>query len=679
MVGTEFTAAAARRSKSRFTYITLFMVIIASVAGARTASAQTLAVSPTSVTLTPGKTAQFRATRNGAQVNATWRATGGSISSSGLFTAGKTTGTYSVTATYRYSTRTAQVVIKPARYLVKVSVSPATATLQPGTTQTFTATALWSDGTTSVTSAVWSASGGTITSTGVYTAGTTAGTYQVVAAKSGGTIKGTATVTVASATRTLVGVVVSPSSATVETGSTKQFSATANWSDGSTGALAVTWSATGGSVTSSGNYTAGSTPGTYEVKATQSGGTMSGRATVTVGAPASTTSCSVPGGTSSAPTALGQVLGAQTQCTDFVLEDGAYSATTITRPGITVRARNACQATIQPELSIQAANVVVSGVSVTASGVAVTVYSPGVHVENSCVQGFGKTEYGNGIWIFQEALNPANHIVISGNKLDNWGGAQYSGGIAIGMASDNLTTPTAISVEVLNNRITRGPTAPGIYNAAIQAFHPFLAAGNYVDTVSGTSVQNKTFNSLVRCNEMVHVIGDGALYNRLNSHNVWEYNRVHDSDVGIDHFMGDGNVFRGNVIYRVAYLGRVKDQGIGSTNLTFEGNTFYGSSAWAGFIWDASTGGAVSNVMWRHNIFHTVNGTTIASDGVIDSYWDETDNVFWQASRPSGTSGAGGTSRTLDPQFVNPGTDFTVQEPNAAGYGAPWPLACAAN
>src|SRR5205814_8152181 len=116
---------------------------------------------------------------------------------------------------------------------------------------------------------------------------------------------------------------------------------------------------------------------------------------------------------------------------------------------------------------------------------------------------------------------------------------------------------------------------------------------------------------------MVHVIGDGALYNRLNSHNVWEYNRVHDSDVGIDHFMGDGNVFRGDGISRVAYLGRVKDQGIGSTNLTFEGNTFYGSSAWAGFIWDASTGGAVSNVVWRHNIFHTVNGTTIASDGVI--------------------------------------------------------------
>ena len=225
------------------------------------------------------------------------------------------------------------------------------------------------------------------------------------------------------------------------------------------------------------------------------------------------------------PTALGSVLSAQTEYTDFILEDGYYAATTITRPGITVRARTACQARIQPELSIRAANVVVDGVSVTAPGVAITVYAPGVHVENSCVQGFGKSQYGNGIWVMQEALDPANHIIIRGNRLDDWGGAQYSGGIAIGKAADDTSRPTAISVEVLNNSITRGPTAPGIYNAAIQSFHPFLASGNYIDTVSGTSVQNKTFNSVIRCNEMVRVIGDGALYNRLSSNNVWEYNR----------------------------------------------------------------------------------------------------------------------------------------------------------
>ena len=98
---------------------------------------------------------------------------------------------------------------------------------------------------------------------------------------------------------------------------------------------------------------------------------------------------------------------------------------------------------------------------------------------------------------------------------------------------------------------------------------------------------------------------------------------------GIDHFMGDGNVYRGNVIYRVAYLGRVKDQGIGSTNLTFEGNTFYGSTAWAGFIWDATSGGPLNNIVWRRNIFHTVNGAAIASSTAVDPLWNETDNIFW--------------------------------------------------
>ena len=157
--------------------------------------------------------------------------------------------------------------------------------------------------------------------------------------------------------------------------------------------------------------------------------------------------------------------------------------------------------------------------------------------------------------------------------------------------------------------------------------------------------------------------------------------------------MGDHNVYRGNVIYRVAYLGRVKDQGIGSTNLTFDGNTFYGSSAWAGFIWDASTGGPFSNIVWRHNIFHTVNGSAIASgSGVPKTVWDETENIFWQTQRPSGTTGAAGTSQSLDPRFVNPPksqsldprfvnppTDFTAQNPAAAGIGAPWPLACSAS
>ena len=56
-------------------------------------------------------------------------------------------------------------------------------------------------------------------------------------------------------------------------------------SDGSTSSVAVTWSATGGSVSSGGLFTAGSTAGTYEVRASQQGGSITGTAAVTVTAP----------------------------------------------------------------------------------------------------------------------------------------------------------------------------------------------------------------------------------------------------------------------------------------------------------------------------------------------------------------------------------------------------------
>lgn len=52
-------------------------------------------ITPTRVTLTPGATRQFSATvLNATDTSVTWSATGGSINSSGLYTAGTTTGTF---------------------------------------------------------------------------------------------------------------------------------------------------------------------------------------------------------------------------------------------------------------------------------------------------------------------------------------------------------------------------------------------------------------------------------------------------------------------------------------------------------------------------------------------------------------------------------------------------------
>lgn len=65
----------------------------------------------------------------------------------------------------------------------------------------------------------------------------------------------------------------------------------------------------------------------------------------------------------------------------------------------------------------------------------------------------------------------------------------------------------------------------------------------------------------------------------------------------------------------------------------------------------------VSDVLWRGNIFHTVNGSAINTSASLDPAWDETQNVFYRATRPTRTTGASGTALTIDPRCVNPVTN----------------------
>jgi hypothetical protein len=82
---------------------------------------------------------------------------------------------------------------------------------------------------------------------------------------------------------TPVSITVSPTSANVQTGSTQQFSATVT----GTSNTAVTWSATGGTIATSGLFTAGTTSGAFTVTATSSANSArSAQAAVTLTAPA---------------------------------------------------------------------------------------------------------------------------------------------------------------------------------------------------------------------------------------------------------------------------------------------------------------------------------------------------------------------------------------------------------
>ncbi len=173
----------------------------------------------------------------------------------------------------------------PSPALTAVEVSPAAVTVIPLGTAQFSALGRLSDGGTGSVSVSWSASGGTISGTGLYTAPSTEGTYRVIARANGGSLADTAQVTVQSPPPTLVAVEIAPSSAALAPGGTQQFTALGRLSNGTTQAIAIDWSATGGTVSGTGLYTAGTSDGAFRVIAKAAGGTPADTAAVTITTP----------------------------------------------------------------------------------------------------------------------------------------------------------------------------------------------------------------------------------------------------------------------------------------------------------------------------------------------------------------------------------------------------------
>lgn len=193
-------------------------------------------------------------------------------------TAGTVSGTYAFTASYGGVTGTAPVTIHPGAPAT-LAVSPEVAGVPAGGAATFTATARDAYGNVNATAAIsWTTDAGAITGGGVLTAQTTPATGRVVTAATGA-LSATAAVDVHPGP--VATVTVSPATATLRLNQTATFAATARDAHGNANATpAVAWSATGGSITGGGIFTAPATTGTVTVTATVEG--QQGTATVTV-------------------------------------------------------------------------------------------------------------------------------------------------------------------------------------------------------------------------------------------------------------------------------------------------------------------------------------------------------------------------------------------------------------
>jgi trimeric autotransporter adhesin len=134
--------------------------------------------------------------------------------------------------------------------LTSITITPETPSVAVGATQQMVATGTYSDGSTSniSSSVTWTSSDvetATVGSTGLVT-GVAAGTASITAAS--GSISGTTTVSVTYAN--LKSIEVTPTTASITSGESQQFVATATLDDGSTVAItdAVTWTSSNTSV-----------------------------------------------------------------------------------------------------------------------------------------------------------------------------------------------------------------------------------------------------------------------------------------------------------------------------------------------------------------------------------------------------------------------------------------------
>ncbi len=256
-----------------------------------------IAVSPASATVTAGTgTQQFTAQEldeNGKPMatqpsSFSWSAGGGTITQSGLFTAGASGGIYTVTASADNLSGTASVYVQAPK---SITVSPASATVTAGTgTQQFTAQELDETGKPMATQPTFgwsidSSCAGSVTASGLFTAGSSAGACTVTASADG--LIGTASVTVTAAAPDF-SLSAGPTPQSVRRGGTVNYTITITQINGFSGSvsLSVSGAPGGAQVTFTPNpATAGATltvatrpktsPRTYTLTITGVSGTLS--------------------------------------------------------------------------------------------------------------------------------------------------------------------------------------------------------------------------------------------------------------------------------------------------------------------------------------------------------------------------------------------------------------------
>jgi hypothetical protein len=344
-----------------------------------------IAVTPAIPSIPLGTTQQFTATgtfTNGTMQNITntvqWSSdttTVATISnaanSQGLASA-VGTGSAKITATSGSIAGSTTLTVTAAA-LVSIAVTPANPSISLGTTQQFTATGSFTDGSTQdlTSTAAWAsdtASTATINKAGL---ATSTGTGTAIISATSGSVTGSTVLTVTAAS--LVSIAITPQSASVPKGQTQQFTATGTYTDGTTQDLTQTgrWSSSAAAVAtisnSSGTNGLATTLATGTTTIGISSGSVTASSTLTVTPAAlvsiaiSPQSPTIPLGTSQQFTASGTYTDSSTQDVTSLVTWSSSSAQ------VAIISNNSGTNGLATSAGVGTANITATSGSVTAS------------------------------------------------------------------------------------------------------------------------------------------------------------------------------------------------------------------------------------------------------------------------------------------------------------------------
>jgi hypothetical protein len=410
------------------------------------ATVTSIAVTPASASVPKGNKQQFTATgtfTDGSTLdisaNVTWAVSGSAtISNTGLAT-GSAIGSASVNAKAGNVTSSNAALTVTAPALVTINVSPASVVVPKGLTQNFTASGVYTDGSTQdlTSSVTWaSTSGASITSGGVATA-QTLGLNTVTATQ--GVISGSADLTVANGK--LMSLTVSPATASIAKGLTQSFTVLGTFSDATTQDLtnAVVWSATTGASISNTGVATGTATGSVTV--TASSGTVTSNGAALTVLPAALVTLTVTPVSASIARSTNQQFTATGIYTDASSVDISSSVTWTATSGASISNSGLAHAT-----AVGSTNVYATSGSITSNIAALTVTYPAM---SSIVIGPGSVSLGLGGHQQYSATGTfVDAVTTDVTSLVNWnsGSPSVVSFGANGLANVVSTSSSAVSI-----------------------------------------------------------------------------------------------------------------------------------------------------------------------------------------------------------------------------------------